>query len=275
MQVGNFTIGLDQPLFLIAGPCVVESEQLAIDTAGFLKAITTELNINFIYKSSFEKANRTSKHGFTGLGIDKALNILSKVKSQIKVPILSDVHTNTPLNEVIEVVDVLQIPALLCRQTDFIMEVANTQLPVNIKKGQFLAPWDMQNVVAKAKSTGNNKIMVCERGVCFGYNYLVSDFRSLIIMRETNCPVIFDAGHSVQLPSSMGDRSAGQSEFIPVLAKAATAVGIAGIFMETHPHPEKALCDGFNSLPLHKMPALLKALKAIDDIAKQPQVLDI
>lgn len=275
MQVGNFIIGLDQPLFLIAGPCVVESEQLAIDTAGFLKDLTNRLNINFIYKSSFEKANRTSKNGFTGLGIDKALNILSKVKAQIKVPILTDVHTHTPLQEVIEVVDVLQTPALLCRQTDFIIEVANTQLPINLKKGQFLSPWDMKNVVAKAKSTGNNKIMVCERGVCFGYNYLVSDFRSLIIMRETNCPVIFDAGHSVQLPSSMGDRSAGQSEFIPVLAKAATAVGIAGMFIETHPEPEKALCDGFNSLALNKMPALLEALKAIDNIAKQPTVLDI
>ena len=192
MKLCNFEIGLEQQLFLIAGPCVVESEQLAIDTAGILQEITNELSINFIYKSSFEKANRTSKNGFRGLGIDQALNILSKVKQQIKVPILTDVHTNTPLKEVAEVVDVLQTPALLCRQTDFIMQVAKTNLPVNIKKGQFMAPWDMQHVVEKAKSTGNNNIMVCERGVSFGYNYLVSDMRSLVIMRNTNCPVIFD-----------------------------------------------------------------------------------
>lgn len=275
MKLCNFEVGLDQPLFLIAGPCVVESEQLAIDTAGFLQEITSKLKINFVYKSSFSKANRTSKDGFRGLGMDKALSILSKVKSQIKVPILTDVHTNTPLSEVIEVVDVLQTPALLCRQTDFIIEVASTNLPVNIKKGQFLAPWDLKNVVAKAKSTGNNNIMVCERGVSFGYNYLVSDMRSLVIMRETNCPVIFDAGHSVQLPSGMGDRSSGQAEFIPVLARAATAVGISGIFMETHPDPQQALCDGPNSLPLHKMPALLESLIAIDNIVKQNNILAV
>lgn len=269
MKLCDFEIGIDQPLFLIAGPCVVESEQLAIDTAGFLKSITTELNINFIYKSSFAKANRTSKHGFTGLGIDKALDILSKVKKQIKVPILTDVHTDTPLQEVIEVVDVLQTPALLCRQTDFIMEVAQTNLPVNIKKGQFLAPWDMMHVVEKAKSTGNNQIMVCERGVSFGYNYLVSDMRSLVIMRETNCPVIFDAGHSVQLPSGLGDKSSGQREFIPMLARAATAVGISGIFMETHPNPEHALCDGPNSWQLDKMKDLLISLQKIDQVIKQ------
>ncbi len=269
MKLCDFEIGIDQPLFLIAGPCVVESEQLAIDTAGFLKSITTELNINFIYKSSFAKANRTSKHGFTGLGIDKALDILSKVKKQIKVPILTDVHTDTPLQEVIEVVDVLQTPALLCRQTDFIMEVAQTNLPVNIKKGQFLAPWDMRHVVEKAKSTGNNQIMVCERGVSFGYNYLVSDMRSLVIMRETNCPVIFDAGHSVQLPSGLGDKSSGQREFIPMLARAATAVGISGIFMETHPNPEHALCDGPNSWQLDKMKDLLISLQKIDQVIKQ------
>ncbi len=269
MKLCDFEIGIDQPLFLIAGPCVVESEQLAIDTAGFLKSITTELNINFIYKSSFAKANRTSKYGFTGLGIDKALDILSKVKKQIKVPILTDVHTDTPLQEVIEVVDVLQTPALLCRQTDFIMEVAQTNLPVNIKKGQFLAPWDMRHVVEKAKSTGNNKIMVCERGVSFGYNYLVSDMRSLVIMRETNCPVIFDAGHSVQLPSGLGDKSSGQREFIPMLARAATAVGISGIFMETHPNPEHALCDGPNSWQLDKMKDLLISLQKIDQVIKQ------
>lgn len=272
MKLCNFEIGINQPLFLIAGPCVVESEQLAIDTAGFLKAITSELNINFIYKSSVIKANRTSKHGFTGLGVDKALNILSKVKEQIDVPILTDVHTDTPLSEVASVVDVLQTPALLCRQTDFIIEVAKTNLPINIKKGQFLAPWDMQNVVDKAKSTGNNQIMVCERGVSFGYNYLVSDMRSLVIMRETDCPVIFDAGHSVQLPGGLGNRSSGQREFIPVLARAATAVGISGIFMETHPDPEHALCDGPNSLQLDKMRDLLISLKEIDRLVKKDYI---
>ncbi len=269
MKLCNFEVGIDKPLFLIAGPCVIESEQLAIDTAGFLQEVTNKLGINFIYKSSFEKANRTSKNGFKGLGIEQALNILSKVKQQIKVPILTDVHTNTPLKEVAKVVDVLQTPALLCRQTDFILEVAATNLPVNIKKGQFLAPWDMKNVVEKAKSTGNNNIMVCERGVSFGYNYLVSDMRSLVIMRETNCPVIFDAGHSVQLPSGLGDKSAGQSEFIPTLARAAVAVGIAGIFIETHPNPDLALCDGPNSLSLNKMYSLLQSLKEIDLLVKE------
>lgn len=269
MKLCNFEVGIDQPLFLIAGPCVVESEQLAIDTAGFLKSITQKLNINFVYKSSFAKGNRTSKSGFAGLGIDKALNILSKVKDQIKVPILTDVHTNTPLQEVSKVVDVLQIPALLCRQTDFIIEVAKTNLPINIKKGQFLAPWDMVNVVEKAKSTGNNQIMVCERGVSFGYNYLVSDMRSLVIMRDTNCPVIFDAGHSVQLPGGFGNKSSGQREFIPVLSRAAVAVGIAGIFMETHPNPDQALCDGPNSWPLDKIGNLLESLKEIDQVVKK------
>lgn len=269
MKLCNFEIGIEQPLFLIAGPCVVESEQLAIDSAGILKEITHELNINFIYKSSFEKANRTSKNGFRGLGIDQALNILSKVKKQIKVPILTDVHTNTPLKEIIEIADVLQTPALLCRQTDFIIQVAQTNLPINIKKGQFLAPWDMKNVVEKAKSTGNNNIMVCERGVSFGYNYLLSDMRSLIIMRETNCPVIFDATHSVQLPSGAGNKSSGEREFIPVLARAAVAAGISGIFMETHPNPDQALCDGPNSWPLDKIKLLLHSLKDIDQIVKQ------
>jgi 2-dehydro-3-deoxyphosphooctonate aldolase (KDO 8-P synthase) len=271
MKLCNFEVGLEQPLFLIAGPCVVESEQLAIDTAGVLKEITNEFGINFIYKSSFEKANRTSKNGFRGLGLDQALNILSKVKQQIKVPILTDVHTDTPLEEVAAVVDVLQTPALLCRQTDFILQVAKTNLPVNIKKGQFLAPWDMQNVVEKAKSTGNNNIMVCERGVSFGYNYLVSDMRSLVIMRNTNCPVIFDVTHSVQLPGGLGDRSSGQREFVPALARAAVAVGIAGIFMETHPNPDQALCDGPNSWPLNKMRLLLKSLKEIDQAVKENQ----
>ena len=271
MKLCNFEVGLEQPLFLIAGPCVVESEQLAIDTAGVLKEITSELGINFIYKSSFEKANRTSKDGFCGLGLEQALNILSKVKQQIKVPILTDVHTNTPLEEVATVVDVLQTPALLCRQTDFILQVAKTNLPVNIKKGQFLAPWDMQRVVEKAKSTGNNNIMVCERGVSFGYNYLVSDMRSLVIMRNTNCPVIFDVTHSVQLPGGLGDRSSGQREFVPALARAAVAVGIAGIFMETHPDPDRALCDGPNSWPLNKIRLLLKSLKELDQIVKEKQ----
>lgn len=269
MQLCNFTIGLNQPIFLIAGPCVVESEQLAIDSAGILKEITNKLNINFIYKSSFYKANRTSKDGFKGLKIDHALNILSKVKNQINVPVLTDVHTDTPLQEVASVVDVLQTPALLCRQTDFIVQVAKTNLPINIKKGQFLAPWDMKNVVEKAKSTGNNNIMVCERGVSFGYNYLISDMRSLIIMRETNCPVIFDATHSVQLPSGAGNKSSGQREFVPVLARAAVAAGIAGIFMETHPNPDQALCDGPNSWPLAKMQPLLESLKELDLVIKQ------
>jgi 2-dehydro-3-deoxyphosphooctonate aldolase (KDO 8-P synthase) len=273
MKLCNFEVGINQPLFLIAGPCVVESEQLAIDTAGILKAITDELGINFIYKSSFSKANRTSKDSFTGLGVEQGLRILSKVKQQIQVPVLTDVHTDSPLNEVASIVDVLQTPALLCRQTDFITAVAATNLPVNIKKGQFLAPWDMENVVNKAKATGNNKIMVCERGTSFGYNYLVSDFRSLVIMRKTNCPVVFDAGHSVQLPGGMGNCSAGQSEFIPDLARAAAAVGVAGIFIETHPNPEQALCDGPNSFPLHKMKDLLVDVQQIDKIIKQSLVL--
>lgn len=268
MQLCNFEVGIDKPFFLIAGPCVIESEQLAIDTAGYLQEVTQELNINFIYKSSFSKANRTSKDSFKGLGIELGLSILQKVKDQIKVPVLTDVHTDSPLNEVASVVDVLQTPALLCRQTDFILNVASTNLPVNIKKGQFLAPWDMRNVVEKAKSTGNDKIMVCERGVSFGYNYLVSDMRALVIMRDTACPVIFDAGHSVQLPSGLGNKSSGQREFIPVLARAATAVGVAGIFMETHPNPEHALCDGPNSLQLNHMKELLQSLKSIDQLIK-------
>jgi 2-dehydro-3-deoxyphosphooctonate aldolase (KDO 8-P synthase) len=268
MQLCNFEVGIDKPFFLIAGPCVIESEQLAIDTAGYLQEVTQELNINFIYKSSFSKANRTSKDSFKGLGIERGLSILQKVKDQIKVPVLTDVHTDSPLNEVASVVDVLQTPALLCRQTDFILNVASTNLPVNIKKGQFLAPWDMRNVVEKAKSTGNDKIMVCERGVSFGYNYLVSDMRALVIMRDTACPVIFDAGHSVQLPSGLGNKSSGQREFIPVLARAATAVGVAGIFMETHPNPEHALCDGPNSLQLNHMKELLQSLKSIDQLIK-------
>ncbi len=268
MKLCGFEVGLQQPLFLIAGPCVIESEQLALDTAGLLKEITTALGINFIYKSSFDKANRTSHTSFRGLGIDKGLAILAKVKQSIGVPVLTDVHEYTPMQEVASVVDVLQTPAMLCRQTDFIQKVAATGLPVNIKKGQFLAPWDMLHVVEKARQTGNNNIMVCERGVTFGYGNLVSDMRSLAIMRETNCPVVFDATHSVQLPGGQGSVSGGQREFVPVLARAAVAVGIAGIFMETHPEPDKALSDGPNSWPLQQMRDLLTTLKGLDELIK-------
>ncbi len=268
MQLCGFKVGIGQPMFLIAGPCVIESEQLALDTAGYLRDLTKELGINFIYKSSFDKANRTSANSFRGLGVEKGLAILAKVKQQIGVPVLTDVHEGTPLNEVVEVVDVLQTPAMLCRQTDFIQSVAATGLPVNIKKGQFLAPWDMQHVVEKAKQTGNQNIMVCERGVSFGYGNLVSDMRSLAIMRDTGCPVVFDATHSVQLPGGQGASSGGQREFVPVLARAAVAVGISGIFMETHPDPDKALSDGPNSWPLAKMRELLVTLQSIDRLIK-------
>lgn len=268
MKLCGFEVGLDQPLFLIAGPCVVESEQLAMDTAGKLKEITSKLGINFIYKSSFDKANRTSHTSFRGLGIDKALAILAKVKQSLGVPILTDVHESTPMDEVAAVVDVLQTPAMLCRQTDFIQKVAATGLPVNIKKGQFLAPWDMVHVVEKAKQSGNANIMVCERGASFGYGNLVSDMRSLAIMRVTACPVVFDATHSVQLPGGQGNASGGQREFIPVLARAAVAVGIAGLFMETHPNPDQALSDGPNSWPLDKMEELLRTLKGLDSFVK-------
>jgi 2-dehydro-3-deoxyphosphooctonate aldolase (KDO 8-P synthase) len=268
MNLCNFKVGLDQPLFLIAGPCVVESEQMAIDTAGRLKEITQKLGINFIYKSSYDKANRTSVNSFRSLGIDKALAILEKVKKTIGVPVLTDVHEATPMDEVAAVVDVLQTPAMLCRQTDFIQKAAATGLPVNIKKGQFLAPWDMVHVVEKAKQTGNNNIMVCERGASFGYGNLVSDMRSLVIMRATGCPVVFDATHSVQLPGGQGSSSGGQREFVPVLARAAAAVGISGIFMETHPNPDQALSDGPNSWPLDQMEALLKSLIKVDAMVK-------
>ena len=268
MKLCGFSIGLEQPFFLIAGPCVIESEQLAVDTAGYLKEITQSLNIPFIYKSSFDKANRSSSDSFRGLGIEEGLRILSVVKNTIGVPVLTDVHEDTPLNEVASVVDVLQTPAFLCRQTNFIQSVARTGLPVNIKKGQFLAPWDMQHVVAKAKKTGNDAIMVCERGVSFGYNNLVSDMRSLAILRETHCPVVFDATHSVQLPGGNGSVSGGQREFVPVLARAAIAVGIAGLFMETHPNPEKALSDGPNSWPMDEIENLLATLKGIDEVIK-------
>ncbi len=268
MQLCNFNVGLEQKIFVIAGPCVIESEELAIESAGKLKEITQQLGMNFIYKSSFDKANRTSHQSFRGLGVDKGLQILAKVKQQIQVPVLTDVHEDTPLDQVSEVVDVLQTPAMLCRQTDFIQKVAATGLPVNIKKGQFLAPWDMLHVVEKARATGNDKIMVCERGASFGYGNLISDMRSLVIMRNTGCPVVFDATHSVQLPGGQGSSSGGQREFVPVLARAAVAVGVSGVFMETHPDPDKALSDGPNSWPLGKMYDLLASLKELDRLVK-------
>ncbi len=273
MKLCNFEVGNEHPLFLIAGPCVIESKQLAIDTAGALKEITDALDIPFIYKSSFDKANRSSHESYRGPGFEQGLMILEKVKEEIGVPILTDVHEDTPLKEVASVVDVLQTPAFLCRQTNFIQNVANQGLPVNIKKGQFLAPHDMLQVAKKAKATGNHQIMVCERGACFGYNNLVSDMRSLAIMRETECPVVFDATHSVQLPGGQGTSSGGQREFIPVLARAAVAVGIAGIFMETHPDPSKALSDGPNAWPLDQMKALLTLLKEIDHVIKSPSTI--
>ena len=264
MKLLNFEAGIDQPLFLIAGPCVIESEQLILDTAGRLKEITQALGINFIFKASFDKANRSSEASYRGPGIEEGLRILAKVKSDLSLPILTDVHEDTPLNEVSEVVDVLQTPAFLCRQTNFIKSVAATGLPVNIKKGQFLSPWEMGNVVDKARATGNQSIMVCERGFSFGYNNLVSDMRSLAIMRTTGAPVVFDATHSVQLPGGQGGSSGGQREFVPVLARAAVAAGVAGLFMETHPDPSHALSDGPNAWPLELMPALLEQLVAID-----------
>jgi 2-dehydro-3-deoxyphosphooctonate aldolase (KDO 8-P synthase) len=269
MKLCHFEAGLDHPLFLIAGPCVIESEQLAMDTAGALKEMCTALSIPFIYKSSFDKANRSSTQSFRGPGIAEGLRILSEVKAKIGVPVLTDVHEDTPLDEVAAVVDVLQTPAFLCRQTNFIQNVARTGLPVNIKKGQFLAPWDMQNVVDKAREVGNEQIMVCERGVSFGYNTLVSDMRGLAIMRATQCPVVFDATHSVQQPGGQGATSGGQREFVPVLARAAVAVGVAGVFAETHPNPAAALSDGPNAWPLDMMKELLETLKEIDVLVKQ------
>ena len=274
MNLCGFEAGLDRPFFLIAGPCVVESQQLQLDTAGTLKEITGKLGINFIFKSSFDKANRTSSQSFRGLGMEEGLRILGEVKRQIGVPVLTDVHEYTPLAEVASVVDVLQTPAFLCRQTDFIQKVARVGRPVNIKKGQFLSPWDMKNVVEKARSTGNRQILVCERGASFGYNNLVSDMRSLAVMRETNCPVVFDATHSVQLPGGQGSKSGGQREFVPVLARAAIAVGISGLFMETHPDPDKALSDGPNAWPLGKMEALLQTLVDLDQATKRAGFLE-
>jgi len=274
MKLAGFKVGNDQPIFLIAGTCVVESEAMAIDTAGALKEMTADLGMPFIYKSSFDKANRSSQDGFRGPGMDEGLRILGEVRSQLDVPILTDVHEDTPLDEVVDVVDVLQTPAFLCRQTNFILRVAAAGKPVNIKKGQFLSPWEMQNVVDKARSTGNEEIMVCERGFTFGYNNLVSDMRALAVLRGTGCPVVFDATHSVQLPGGKGTASGGQREFIPVLARAATAVGVAGLFMETHPEPAKALSDGPNAWPLDEMRVLLETLQAIDETVKKSDFLE-
>lgn len=274
MKLLNFEIGIDKPLFLMAGPCVIESEQLAMDTAGQLKNITDNLKIPFIYKSSFDKANRSSAKSFRGLGLEQGLQILAKVKKEFGVPVVTDVHEDTPLHEVAKIVDVLQTPAFLCRQTNFIQKVAGIGLPINIKKGQFLSPWDMQYVVEKARQVSKELIMVCERGVTFGYNNLVSDMRSLAIMRTTQCPVVFDATHSVQLPGGQGGSSGGQREFIPVLARAAVAAGISGLFMETHPNPEKALSDGPNSWPLPKIAELLMTLQEIDKTVKKTLLIE-
>jgi 2-dehydro-3-deoxyphosphooctonate aldolase (KDO 8-P synthase) len=270
----GFDVGNDRPIFLIAGTCVIESEALAIDVAGTLQELCAGLGVPFIYKSSFDKANRSSKASFRGPGMEEGLRVLAEVKRQIGVPVLTDVHEDTPMDEVAEVVDVLQTPAFLCRQTNFILRVARTMKSVNIKKGQFLSPWEMQNVVDKAKSTGNEQILVCERGFSFGYNNLVADMRGLAVMRGTGCPVVFDATHSVQLPGGKGSASGGQREFIPVLARAATAAGVAGLFMETHPRPEEALSDGPNAMPLGRLGALLKTLVAIDAAVKRNGYLE-
>jgi len=268
MKLLDYQVGLDQPLFLIAGPCVVESEGLTLEIAAKLQEISQRLSIPLIFKASYDKANRSSLQSFRGLGAAEGLRILAEVKQQLGLPVLTDVHEDTPLAEVASVVDVLQTPAFLCRQTNFILKVAAQGKPVNIKKGQFLSPQEMTNVVEKARSTGNDSIMVCERGASFGYNNLVSDMRSLVIMRETGCPVVFDATHSVQLPGEQGDSSGGQREFVPVLARAAVAVGVAGVFMETHPDPAMALSDGPNAWPLDQMETLLGTLLELDRVAK-------
>lgn len=269
MKLCGFDVGIDQPLFLIAGPCVIESEQLAIDTAGQLKEMTDALGIPFIYKSSYDKANRSSTASFRGLGVEEGLRILQKVKDEIGVPVLTDVHEDTPLEEVASVVDVMQTPAFLVRQTNFIQNVCRQGLPVNIKKGQFQAPWDMNQVVAKAHEVGNDNIMVCDRGTSFGYNTLVSDMRGLASMRSTQCPVVFDATHSVQQPGGQGTTSGGQREMVPVLARAAVAAGVSGLFMETHPNPEKALSDGPNMWPIDNLQPLLETLKELDEVVKK------
>jgi 2-dehydro-3-deoxyphosphooctonate aldolase (KDO 8-P synthase) len=269
MKLLGFEVGVDRPFFLIAGPCVVESESLQVDVAGRLKEIAGRLGIPFVFKSSYDKANRSSRSSFRGPGIEEGLRVLAEVKRQVGVPVLTDVHEDTPFAEVASVVDMLQTPAFLCRQTNFIVNACSAGLPVNVKKGQFLSPWEMQNVVDKARSTGNEHILVCERGFTFGYNNLVSDMRSLAVMRGTGCPVVFDATHSVQLPGGKGSASGGQREFVPVLARAAVAAGIAGLFMETHPEPEKALSDGPNAWPLARMESLLKTLVELDAAAKR------
>ena len=274
MNLLDFHAGIEHPFFLIAGPCVIESEQLAIETASYLKKVCNELNINFIYKSSFDKANRTSADSFRGLGIEEGLRILEKVKLEVGVPVLTDVHEDSPLDEVSSVVDVLQTPAFLVRQTNFIQNVCSQGLPVNIKKGQFQAPWDMENVVDKAKATGNQQIMVCDRGTSFGYNTLVSDMRGLSSMRSTDCPIVFDATHSVQQPGGQGKSSGGQREMVPVLARAAVAVGVSGVFMETHPNPTTAMSDGQNSMPMNLMFTLLETLKEIDSVTKKNNLLE-
>ncbi len=275
MKLCDFEVGLDKPLFLIAGPCVIESQQMAIDTAGKLQEMCRELGIPFIYKSSYDKANRSSGKSFRGFGMEAGLKILSEVKAQLGVPILTDVHSIEEIEPVASVVDVLQTPAFLCRQTDFIHAVAKCGRPVNIKKGQFLSPWDMKNVVDKAReASGADNIMVCERGASFGYNNLVSDMRSLAVMRNTGCPVVFDATHSVQLPGGQGLVSGGQREFVPVLARAAVAAGVAGVFMETHPNPSQALSDGPNAFPLGHLKSMLQTLKAIDAMVKQQGLIE-
>jgi 2-dehydro-3-deoxyphosphooctonate aldolase (KDO 8-P synthase) len=269
MKLCGFDVGLDRPFFLIAGPCVVESEGLVLETAGRMQEITGQLGIPYIFKASYDKANRSSGTSFRGPGIEQGLRILSEVKRQLGLPVLTDVHEDTPMAEVASVVDVLQTPAFLCRQTNFILRAAGQGKPVNIKKGQFLSPWEMRNVVEKARSTGNEQVMVCERGFSFGYNNLVVDMRSLAVMRETGAPVVFDATHSVQLPGGQGTASGGQREHVPVLARAAVAAGVAGVFMETHPDPARALSDGPNAWPLDRMRSLLEVLKDLDAVAKR------
>ena len=268
MKIADFEVGLEHPLFLIAGPDTLESLDMCLEVAGHLAEVTTRLGISYVFKGSFDKANRTSVKSYRGPGVEEGLKMLETIRDQVGVPVLTDVHEDTPLDEVASVVDVLQTPAFLCRQTNFIQNVARTGKPMNIKKGQFLSPWEMRTVVEKARAAGNDRLLVCERGFSFGYNNLVADMRSLAIMRETGCPVVFDATHSVQLPGGQGDSSGGAREFIPVLARAAAGVGVAGIFMETHPEPEKALCDGPNSMRLSDMEDLLETLFGIDRVVK-------
>ncbi len=274
MKLLDFEVGIDHPFFLIAGPCVIESEALALETATYLKKVTEDLGINFIYKSSYDKANRTSTSSFRGLGVEEGLRILQKVKDEVDVSVLTDVHEDTPLSEVASVVDMMQTPAFLVRQTNFIQNVCKQGIPVNIKKGQFQAPWDMGNVVDKAYEIGNKSITICERGTSFGYNTLISDMRGLSTMRSIGCPIVFDATHSVQQPGGQGGTSGGQREMVPVLARAAAGVGVSGFFMETHPNPNEALSDGSNMVPINKMAELLKSLQDIDNITKQNGFLE-